>query len=256
MVKYKCPKCGTLYDGVPARCVTCGVEFLPADQQDQPKSVAPAPVEEVAPAPVVAPVVEESVKEEVAPVVEEPKVEEAPKVEEQPKAEEPAPAPVEEAPKEEPAPVQEQYNEASEMNFSTPKAKVPGRVIVGFIFAFVTIALFGFTNYLPFLRSMKPDIRVYMGMGFAVATFIFAIMTLAFTGKPERYEAGRKMAVAAKVLGIIFLIFSILNLLAWGGLGVCYIMSDQLVKSTHFDFKATIDNFFMTGNFILVKVTA
>ena len=225
MVKYKCPKCGTLYDDVPVKCVTCGAEFLPAEEQDKPKQVAqPAPAEAapVEAAPVAAPVVEEA------------------------PAEKPVEAPKEEV--KEAAP----YSEASEMNFNSGKAKIPARLIVGFVLAFVTIGCYIFNDLLPYLTGIEPATRVYMGMGLAVATFILAIMTLAFTGKPERYEAGRKMAVAAKVLGIIFLIFSILNLLLWGGIGTLYLGNDAF-KDMGYNWKATIDNYFMTGNFILVK---
>lgn len=225
MVKYKCPKCGTLYDDVPAKCVTCGVEFLPADQQDKPKTVVAeaAPVEA---APVVAPVKEQP-KEEV-------KVEEAPKVEE----------PVKEAPV---------YAESSEVNITSKQERTPARVIVAFIFAWLVIAIFVVTEILPYLTSVKPEPRVYAGVSLAVVGFGLAIATVVLSKHPERYTKGHGLCVAARVLGIIFLILSILNLLAWVGLGSVYVMSDELLKSTHYNFKATIDNYFLTGNFILIK---
>ena len=231
MVKYKCPKCGTLYDDVPAKCVTCGVEFLPADQQDKPKTVAAeaAPVEA---APVVAPVVEQP-KAEV-------KVEEATKDEEAPK--------VEEAAKE--APV---YAESSEVNITSKQERTPARVIVAFIFAWLVIAIFAATEILPYLTSVKPEPRVYAGVSLAVLGFGLAIATVVLSKHPERYNKGHGLCVAARVLGIIFLILSIFNLIAWVGLGSVYVMSDELLKSTHYNFKATIDNYFLTGNFVLIK---
>lgn len=241
MVKYKCPKCGTLYDDVPVVCVTCGAEFLPAEEQDKPKQQPQEAAPAVEAASVAAPVVEEAIKEEPK---EEPKVEEVKE----------APAPVEEK-AEQPEEKQELgYDEASEMTVNAEKGHIPARVIVAFILAFVTIAVYAFNDYLPYFTAIEPGTRVYIGMGMAFATFALAITTMVLSRHPERFDNGRKMAVAARVLGTIFLVFSIINLLLWGAIGTLYIGSDTFANAMGINWKATIDTFFRTGEFLIVKV--
>lgn len=240
MVKYKCPNCGTLYDAVPISCVICGAEFAPAGEQDQPKSTAePAP--EVVPAP--APVVEE------APA---PEVKEETKVEE-PKEEEKVEEKVEE--KQENAP---QYNEASEINISSkqPKAKISPRVFIGFGLAWVMIISLAICDVLPFMRGSAPETRVYICLITAGLAFGAGLATLIVTGNTDRYERFHAMAVAARVLGTIFFVIACFNLVAWATIGAFYIGSDTLSPSMGFDWKATIDNFFTTGQFALVKYVA
>ena len=236
MVKYKCPNCGTLYDAIPVSCVICGAEFAPAGEQDQPKNTAePAP--EVVPAP--APVVEEApapeVKEET--MVEEPKEEE--KVEE----------------KKENAP---QYNEASEINISSkqPKAKISPRVFVGFGLAWMMIICLAICNILPFMRGSAPEPRVHGCLITAGLAFGAGLATLIVTGDTDRYKRFHAMAVAARVLGTIFFVIACFNLVLWATIGTFYLASDTLSPSMGFDWKATIDNFFTTGQFALVKYVA
>ena len=274
MVKYKCPTCGTLYDAVPVKCVICGAEFAPASQQDKPKSQPEPTPEVVAAAPVVeqAPVVEETP----APApVEEPKVEEVkpeePKEElkeepkEEPKVEEPKEEKKEEKPevKEEPkvevkpAPVP-QYDDASELNISSKKEKprIRVRVIIGFVCAIMMIICLALSDTLPLLHGSAPEPRVYGSVIAAGAAFVFGVCALAFTGDTDNYKRLHAMAVAARILGVIFLVISCFNLVLWGTIGTLYFGSDTLSPSMGFDWKATVDNFFVTGQFALVKYVA
>lgn len=232
MAKYKCPKCGTIYHEIPRFCATCGVEFLPAEEQDQPKVVA-------AVAPEQAPVAQPVEEAKPAPVEEKPV--------------EAAPAPVEEKPVEKAAPATNN-SESSELNITSNKEKVPARVIVGFIFAFLTIFVYLFTNIIPYLREMSPEPRVYMILGFAIGSLVLSICTLAIGGRPGQYKKGHGMAVFARVIGIIFLILSIIDVLAWTSVTVLYLSSAKLESTFNFSFKDTIDRFLMTGKIEVIKL--
>ena len=211
MPKYKCPKCGTIYDEAPRFCSTCGVEFYPPKVKEEPVKL------EEQPAPEPAPVVEQPKQEPApqpapAPAQQEVVVQQQPAqqqgtpivvVVQQPVQQQAAPAP---QPAPAPAPAQQQPQEQIGEPFNLEDAqekrkdRINPRTIVGFVFMFFVLVLtavaimdifaYGFSDVM--LRSI-------VGVGASVATFIFAIVTLAVTGSVKKTPRLKAMAVLAKI---------------------------------------------------------
>ena len=261
MPKYKCPKCGTVYDEAPRFCSTCGVEFYPPKVKEEPVKLEEQPAP--APAPVVEKVEPEPVKQEPAP---QPAPAPAPApaqqevvVQQQPAQQQGTPIvvvvqqPVQQQAAPAPAPAQQQPQEQMGEPFNLEDAqekrkdRINPRTIVGFVFMFFVLALtavaimdifaYGFTDVM--LRSI-------VGVGASVATFIFAIVTLAVTGSVKKTPRLKAMAVLAKIFGIICLILSIFLTIFWVLALICSFMDFDIFG---YNLKTFIENLLLYGQF-------
>lgn len=218
MPKYKCPKCGTIYTEVPRFCSTCGVEFVPPEVMLQ---TVPAKKEEP-----VTPVAPQETVKQPEPQIKQPE----PIVEEKPMEDEGVPFNLEDA--------QEGNNN-----------KVQGRTIVGFIFAILLLFPFAFAVLDIFMYGLTDiDLRLYIGVSASFASFVFAIVALACTGKLSNVKKAKGLAVFSKVIGVIFLILSIILLLAWSAAYVGVNFGEALEGLLGFNAGEYISNFLLTGS--------
>ena len=225
MPKYKCPNCGTIYTEAPRFCSTCGAEFIPLEEMP---NVAPvAKQAEPAPAPAA---------QQPAP---QPAAQPAP-VEQQPVVEQPQPAP---QPAEEEG-VPFNLEDAREGNNNRVKA----RTIVGFIFAFLTLITFAASVLDVFMYGLTDiPLRLYIGIGSSSTAFVFAIVTLACTGKLSNVKRAKGLAIFSKIIGILFLILSIFMAIAWAGAYIGVTFGEMLEGMLGFNVGEYITNFLLSG---------
>ena len=263
MPKYKCPKCGAIYDEAPRFCSNCGVEFFPPKPKEEPVNLvqqeepAPAPVEptpveqQPAPAPVSQPApqqeaVQPQVVSQAAPV-------------QQAAANGQQPTPVvvvvqQQAPTQQPMqqqPMQQQPMQQAQQpvanNGQEEKKGVNPRTIVGFVFLLMTLALTAVAIMDIFAYGISDVmLRSLVGLGTSVGAFILSIVTLAVTGSLKKTYKLKAMAVLSKVFGIICLILSIPLTGFWILALICSFMDFDIFG---YNLKTFIENLLLYGEF-------
>lgn len=94
--------------------------------------------------------------------------------------------------------------------------KIKSRTIVGFTFALLTFFLIALAVADVFMFGVQNLLlRCLIGIAASAVSFVFSIVALATTGKASEVKHGKGFAVASTVMGIIFLLLSILLVAAW-----------------------------------------
>lgn len=232
MPKYQCPKCQAILTQATRFCPSCGVELLPPKSEQMPKVEVILEEEPVsAPAPQPAPVQQQ-----------------------------PAPQP---APQSQPAQGSQPFVYTTSANYGgvvydaetvkeeENKNKVKPRSIVGFCLAFIAFLglLFGIADVFMF-GVTDITLRWLMGLAAGGVAFVFSIAGLATAGKLSETYKLKGFVIAAKVLGIISLIFCFAVMIFWGAIPLLLQFGNLLEGFLGFNIGEYIRGFLL-GQFLL-----